>query len=145
MWFIHYGLHFTINHSLFKRQSQICSKLHQISWKIQWLYVQDKMFINWTPIQETWCLFKKKRIRISSNAQFLTTNYYPHQKINWSQRFYFLNQTWGHVQLQSPVFYVQWVDAWWLHYEFIIGYHRTKTNSAEKDLFSKIKDDKTYL
>ena len=33
MWYIHYGLHFIINHSLFKRQYQMCSKLHQISWK----------------------------------------------------------------------------------------------------------------
>ena len=39
-----YELHFTITHSLFKRQSQMCSKLHQLSWKKrQWIYVWDKL------------------------------------------------------------------------------------------------------
>ena len=34
-----YELHFTITHSLFKRQSQMCSKLQLLSWKqMQWIY-----------------------------------------------------------------------------------------------------------
>ena len=32
MWYIHYVLHFTITHSFFKRQYQMCSKLHQPFW-----------------------------------------------------------------------------------------------------------------
>ena len=39
-----YELNFTITHSLFKMQSQIFSKLHQLSFKkSQWIYVQDKI------------------------------------------------------------------------------------------------------
>ena len=35
-----YELHFTITHSLFKSKSQMCSKLHRISWKkMQWIYI----------------------------------------------------------------------------------------------------------
>ena len=44
MWYIKYVLHIPITHSLLKSQSQMCSKLHQLSCKKrQWIYVQDKL------------------------------------------------------------------------------------------------------
>ena len=62
MWSIHYGLHIPITHSFLKRKSWMCSKVHQIFSKTsQWLYVPDKMLINWTTTYETWILFSKQR------------------------------------------------------------------------------------
>ena len=67
-----YELHFTITHSFFKRKSQICSKLHQLSWKKKlWVYVQDKLRD----------FLIKKRWRKSSHSQIFESNRLNEQNV----------------------------------------------------------------
>ena len=79
-------------------------------------------------------LTKKGGIK-SSHSQFLTTNYYPHQN-HWklALKIIIFNQTWEHMRLQSPVFYV-WFDSLRHHYGFIIGHQKSKKGSQWKRIF----------
>ena len=81
MWYIHYGLHFTITHSLFKSQSQMCSKLHQLFWKKKARDIcsrQTVHHLNTNTKNLVLFLTKKGGIAIS-HSQFSTTNSYPQQ------------------------------------------------------------------
>ena len=128
MWSIHYGLHFTITHSFFKRQFQICSKLHQLSWeKRQCIYVQDKLFVTWTPIQRTCCLFKKTKGKNKLKFPiFENTLLSSPKQSKIGHKYFIFNQEWGHMILQSPVFYIWCIDSWQHHNDFILRYHKTK-------------------
>ena len=70
-----YELHFRITHSLFKRISQICSKVHQISLKKTMVICsrQNAHQLN-TSIRNLVMVLKKKGGRISTHALCLTTN-----------------------------------------------------------------------
>ena len=58
-----YKLNFTITHSLFKRQSQMCSKLNQLSWKKGSGYMSKTNLV---------LVLTNKRGRESSHSQFST-------------------------------------------------------------------------
>ena len=75
-----YGIHFTINHSLFKRPSQLCSKLYQLSWVKNGNGYMFKT--NCSPLGQWYknlVLVLTNKRRKNSNSQFLITNSYLHQ------------------------------------------------------------------
>ena len=119
MWYIHYGLHIPITHSLFKRKYQMCSKVHQISCK----QANGYMFKTNCSSIEHWYkklggVFNKKGGRKQLK---LCPGY-----------FIFSNKKGVHMWLQPPVFYVYWIYAWRHHYKFIIRYHKTNKRLSEE-------------
>ena len=81
MWSIQYVLYFKITHPLFKKQSQICSKLHHFSWKktTEICSRQNVHHLN-TDTKNLVLVLTKKGGRIRSYSQFLKRNSYPHLK-----------------------------------------------------------------
>ena len=139
MQYIRYGLHFKITHSLFKRQSQMCSKMHQLYWKMNRIYVQDKLFINWSAIQKPCACFNRQKGKENSTFPILYKAFLSSSKPLkiGAKYFVFTNKTWGHMQIQPPVFNVWWFDTWLHHYIIILGYHKRKMKSVKNNLFPK--------
>ena len=77
MWPIHYGLHFTIIHSLFKSPSQLWYKKGQNTGKkaLNIFLIQTVHPLN-SDTKNFLLVFKNQKERKSSNSQFLTTNSY---------------------------------------------------------------------
>ena len=127
MWYINYGLHLTITHSLFKSKSQMCSKLHQISWGKSNGYMFKT---NFSSIEHQCnklgaCLKKRGKNRLTCQIfdnQFLSSL----KQLKLDPKALFLQSNKRIYVIIIPGVFCPVFDAWGHNCEFILIYHRTK-------------------
>ena len=79
---------------------------------------------------------QRKRGLISTHALCLIMIFY-HLQIKWNcaPHIIFYIQTGQHMWLQSPVFYVQCIDAWLHRYEYIYREHKRINDTTSEKFF----------